>query len=121
MPADKEPFNDSSDSSDSKYDPHENHPHNCDLSAPGSDADSNFFEEGSNDKDNYIPEKVDPELYEQLYVLEPKERDCLVECNSNHPNRRRGEVSCQGDGMGYRDGWLPTCLVWHTDLDVGTR
>jgi hypothetical protein len=107
MPEDKESLNNNSDSSDSEYDPHENHPHNCDLSAPGSDADSDFDEEGSDYNNTYIPEEVDPELCERLYVREPKERDCLVECDSNHPNRRK---RYQIKGM----EWVPVTVGYLT-------
>jgi hypothetical protein len=62
MPADKEPLDNNSDSSDSNYNPHEKHPHKCNLSAPGSDAVSDADKEDSNNNDNYIPESVNPEL-----------------------------------------------------------
>jgi hypothetical protein len=119
MPEDKEPLNDNSDRSDSKYNLHENHPHNCDLSAPGSNADSDFDEEGSNDDNTYIAEEVDPELYARLYVQEPKERDCLVECDFDHPNKRK---RYHAKGMewvpvtvGYLTAWFGILILmsWH--------
>ncbi len=108
-PADEEPFDDNSESSDSDYDPHDNHPYNCDLSAPGSDAGSDFDEDASDNDylDDYIPEEADPDLYEHLYKREPKERDRLVECNSNHLDRRK---RCQDKGM----EWVPMTIGYLT-------
>ena len=79
--------NSSDDSSMSRY--------NCDLSVPGSDADSD-------DEDD-----DDLELYGRLYEREPKERDRLVECSSDDPNKRK-RWQVKGDP------WVPVTVGYLT-------
>jgi hypothetical protein len=70
---------------------------------PGSDADSD-------DEDD-----DDLELYGRLYEREPKERDRLVECSSDDPNKRK-RWQVKGDPwvpvtVGYLTAWFGILLL----------